>query len=77
MLSNRELYLEWCNNWQSLEDFSRHFSMHINFARQLIISEELQRSSILNRLNLTQRVLVSARIINVTKEVTKASFKTH
>ena len=31
------------------------------FARQLIISEELQRSSILNRRNLTQRVLVSAQ----------------
>ena len=61
MLSNRELYLEWCNNWQSLEDFSIHFSLHINFARQLIMSEELQRSSILNRRNLTQRVLVSAQ----------------
>lgn len=61
ILTNQELYLEWCNNWQSLEDFSIHFSLHINFARQLIISEELQRSPILNRRNLTQRVLVSAQ----------------
>tara|TARA_B100000780_G_C21064021_1_gene427825 strand:- start:713 stop:1012 length:300 start_codon:yes stop_codon:yes gene_type:complete len=61
VLSNRELYLEWCKNWQSLEDFSIHFSLHINFARQLILSEELQRPSTLNRLNLTQRVLISAQ----------------
>ena len=60
-MTNQELYLEWCNNWQSLEDFSIHFSLHINFARQLIISEGLQRSSILNRDNLPQRVLVSAQ----------------
>ena len=61
ILSNRELYLEWCNNWHSLEDFSAYFSLHINFARQLIISEGLQRSSILDRDNLSQRVLVSAQ----------------
>lgn len=61
ILSNRELYLEWCNNWHSLEDFSAYFSLHINFARQLIISEGLQRSSILDRDNLPQRVLVSAQ----------------
>ena len=36
-------------------------SMHINFARQLIISEGLQRSSILDRDNLPQRALVSAQ----------------
>ena len=36
-------------------------SMHINFARQLIISEGLQRSSISDRDNLLQRVLGSAR----------------
>ena len=60
-MSNRELYLEWCNTWHSLEDFSAYFSLHINFARQLIISEGLQRSSILNRDNLPQRVLVSAQ----------------
>ena len=60
-MSNRELYLEWCNHWHSLEDFSAYFSLHINFARQLIISEELQRSSILDRDNLPQRVLVSAQ----------------
>lgn len=60
-MSNRELYLEWCKNWHSLEDFSAYFSLHINFARQLIISEGLQRSSILNRDNLPQRVLVSAQ----------------
>ena len=61
ILSNRELYLEWCENWHSLEDFSAYFSLHINFARQLIISEGLQRSSILDRGNLPQRVLVSAQ----------------
>ena len=61
ILSNREFYLEWCKNWHSLEDFSAYFSLHINFARQLIISEGLQRSSILNRDNLPQRVLVSAQ----------------
>ena len=61
ILSNRELYLEWCNNWHSLEDFSAYFSLHINFARQLIISEGLNRSSILDRDNLSQRVLVSAQ----------------
>ena len=60
-MSNRELYLEWCKNWHSLEDFSAYFSLHINFARQLIISEGLQRSSILNRDNLPERVLVSAQ----------------
>ena len=60
-MSNRELYLEWCNNWHSLEDFSAYFSLHINFARQLIISEGLQRSSISDRDNLLQRVLGSAR----------------
>ncbi len=60
-MTNRELYLEWCNNWHSLEDFSAYFSLHINFARQLIISEGLQRSSILNRHDLPQRVLVSAQ----------------
>jgi hypothetical protein len=61
ILSNRELYLEWCNNWHSLEDFSAYFSLHINFARQLIISEGLNRSSILDRDHLSQRVLVSAQ----------------
>jgi hypothetical protein len=61
ILSNRELYLEWCNNWHSLEDFSAYFSLHINFARQLIISEGLNRSSILDRDNLSQRVLISAQ----------------
>ena len=60
-MSNREFYLEWCKNWHSLEDFSAYFSLHINFARQLIISEGLQRSSILDRGNLPQRVLVSAQ----------------
>ena len=61
ILSNRELYLEWCNNWHSLEDFSAYFSLHINFARQLIIIEGLNRSSILDRDHLSQRVLVSAQ----------------
>jgi len=61
ILNNRELYLEWRNNWHSLEDFSAYFSLHINFARQLIISEGLNRSSILDRDNLSQRVLVSAQ----------------
>ncbi len=61
ILSNRELYLEWCNNWHSLEDFSAYFSLHINFARQLIISEGLNRSSILDSDHLSQRVLVSAQ----------------
>ena len=61
ILTNQELYLEWCNNWHSLEDFSAYFSLHINFARQLIISEGLQRSSIMDRDNLPQRVLVSAQ----------------
>jgi hypothetical protein len=61
ILNNRELYLEWCNNWHSLEDFSAYFSLHINFARQLIISEGLNRSSILDRDHLSQRVLVSAQ----------------
>lgn len=60
-MSNRELYLEWWNNWRSLEDFATYFSLHQNFARQLINSEELQRSSILNRDNLPQRVLVSVQ----------------
>lgn len=58
-MNNRELYLEWCSNWHSIEDFATYFSLHINFARQLINSEELQRPSILNRDNLPQRVLVS------------------
>ena len=61
ILNNRDLYLEWCNNWHSLEDFSAYFSLHINFARQLIISEGLNRSSILDRDNLSQRVLISAQ----------------
>tara|TARA_B110000046_G_C12975181_1_gene390772 strand:+ start:1248 stop:1547 length:300 start_codon:yes stop_codon:yes gene_type:complete len=59
ILSNREFYLEWCKNWHSLEDFSAYFSLHINFVRQLIISEGLQRSSVFNRDNLPQRVLAS------------------
>ena len=61
ILSNLELYLEWCNNWHSIEDFAAYFSLHINFARQLIISEGLQRSSILDRDNLPHEVLVSAQ----------------
>ena len=60
-MSNRELYLEWCNNWHSLENFSAYFSLHINFARQLIISEGLQRSSILKRDDLSQKVLVGVQ----------------